>query len=165
MNFVVFLLLSLFSIVLQSTVFVNLTVFGVKPDLILLLTVLFSIFCGPQKGGALGFFVGLLQDLYLGSFIGMSALAKGVTCVMTGWIAKGAFRENMLVPIIAMFMGTLLHESVYLILGKLIGLPWGWSLWLWRGIPAALYNACLVPFVYSFFYDWAAQKNEELQTL
>jgi hypothetical protein len=47
-----------------------------------------------------------------------------------------------------------------IICGKIIGLNWSWNLWLWKGLPVAMYNSCLVPLIYSFFFNLA---NKELE--
>lgn len=161
MNGVLIVLLALLGLVLQSTLFNQLAVAGVKPDLVLILALFYSIFRGPLPGGLAGFFLGLLEDLYVGRLIGMNALAKGLTTLLSGWLAERAFRENMLVPIITLFLGSLFNQFVFLLLGKVGGLDWPLSLWFWKGLPVAIYNACLVPFVYVPFFQWATRDQEE----
>ena len=74
--------LAIISLLLQSTILPYLTVGGVTPDLILVLAVLYSIFQGPKRGALMGFILGLMEDLFLGRFIGMKAL----TCLLyTSW--------------------------------------------------------------------------------
>lgn len=159
MNYFVFAALALCGLIFQSALFQHLSVADVKPDFILILALVYSIFQGPGKGLAVGFFLGLLEDLFLGRFIGMNALAKGISGAFIGWLTKSAFQENILVPIFSLFIGTLLNQLVYFCLGKFLGLSWPWSLWLWKGWPLALYNTCLVPLIYSYFFNWAAKEN------
>lgn len=161
MNLAVMFVMAILGILLQTNVFNIFTIGGVKPDIILILAIFYSIFQGPKKGVFFGFAIGLLEDLYLGRFIGMNALAKGITSFFTGWITGGAFRENLLVPIISLVVGTLLNQFIFLSLGKLAGLQWSWSLWFWKGVPLAIYNSCLVPFIYSKFYYWAIKEKEK----
>lgn len=160
MNIFILVFLALFGWILQSTVFTHLIIAGVKPDILLILVLFQSIFNGHEKGGIIGFSIGLFEDLLLGRFIGMNALAKGLSSFFVGWIAKGAFRENLLVPILLIFLGTLFNQLIFLISGKIVGLQWSWSLWLWKGLPLAIYNACLVPFFYGYFYQWANPEKE-----
>ncbi|MFZ5753740.1 MAG: rod shape-determining protein MreD [Bacillota bacterium] len=160
MSYPVLFFLAIIGLVLQSTLFNHLIIAGVKPDIILILALFYSIFQGPGRGGVFGFFLGLLEDIFLGRFIGMNALTKGLTSFVFGWIATGAFRENLLVPFLTLFVGTLFNELIFLSLGKIMGLTWSWNLWLWKGIPLAIYNSCLVPFIYARFYNWATQNDE-----
>lgn len=162
MNHLLLVFLAIIGLVLQSTLFDHLIIAGVKPDIVLILALFYSIFQGPVRGGAFGFLLGLLEDIFLGRFIGMNALAKGLTSLVLGWMATGTFRENLLVPVLTLFVGTLFNELIFLFLGKIVGLTWSWNLWLWKGIPLAIYNICLVPFIYARFYKWATRNEESL---
>lgn len=160
MSYPLLILLAILGLVLQSTLFTHLALAGVKPDIILVLAIFHSIFKAPLQGASFGFLLGLIEDIYLGRFIGMNALAKALSCYIISWFAQGAFRENQLVPIIAVFLGTLINSLAVLVLGMLMGLDWKWGLGLWIGIPAAIYNSCLVPFFYARFFVWATRDQE-----
>ena len=164
MYYVRLLFFGLVGILLESTIFAHLTIAGVKPDLLLMLVIFNSIFQGPVKGTFFGFFLGLLEDFFIGSFFGMNALAKGITCLVWGWFMQGAFRENLFVPVLSLFLGSLFHGAIILLLGNIVGLNWSWNLFFWKVFPAAIYNTCLVPFLYSGFYNFVT-KNLEQQTL
>lgn len=161
MTLAVLIFLSLIGLILQSTVFNSIAIAGVKPDFILILVIFYSIIRGNQKGAAVGFLLGLIEDVYLGRFIGMNALAKGLTGFAAGILTRGAFSDNLFVPIITTFLGTLLNGFIFLVLGKTAGLQWAMSLWLWKAVPMAIYNACLVPFIYSWFYDRMTKPGQE----
>jgi len=147
-------------ILLESTFFSELTVAGVKPDLLLVLVIFNCLFRGPSQGGIFGFIIGLLEDLYLGSFIGLNALTKGLTAFLAGRLLKGAFRENLLVPVIALFLGSVFNGIMLFVLGKMAGLNWAVDFFYWKILPVSIYNTCLVPFVYSAYYHWV---NHDLQ--
>lgn len=161
MKYIILFILSLFGLVLQTTIFTKLMFFGIKPDILLIIALFYSIFYGKLEGGIVGFCLGLLEDLYLGRFIGMNALSKGLTSYLIGFIAGSAFRENLLVPIITLFVGTLFNFTIVFILGTINGLQWTWALFLSKGLPLAIYNACLVPFVYIPFYRWTNKETEK----
>lgn len=161
MGYLVLYILAFISLVLQSTLLSHFTVAGVKPDLILILVVFYSVLSGPKKGLFSGFTLGLLEDLYLGRFVGMNALSKGITAAFVGWISEGAFCENLFVPIISVFVGTLFNQIIVYGLGKFMGFNWYFQLWIWRALPVALYNTCLVPFIYSCYYYWTTKKAQK----
>lgn len=161
MNYLFMVMLAILGILLQSTVFGHIAIAGVTPDIILILVLFHSIFQGPRKGALFGFALGLLEDIFLGRFIGMNALTKGLTAGIVGWFAQRAFSENLLVPIISLFCGSILNELFFFIAGRLIGLNWSFELLVWRAIPVAFFNTCLVPFVYSRFYYWATRNKED----
>lgn len=152
--------LVLAGLTLQSTLFSHLAVAEVKPDLILILVAFYSIMKGARRGLFFGFLAGLLEDVFLGRFIGMNALAKGLTGFLAGWVTRGAFSENLLVPISTLFLGTFFNQFLYFIIGKTAGLHWTLELWFWKSFPQAIYNTCLVPFFYSHFYYWVIKENE-----
>ncbi len=161
MIYLVVVFLTFGCLVLQSTVLQYLTVGGVTPGLVLVVAVLCSIFQEPKRGTVIGAICGLMEDIFLGRFIGMNALAKGLTSLIIGWFAQRAFRENILLPIMAMFLATLFNEAVFLIIGKIAGLQWAWELWFWKAIPLAIYNTCLIPFIYIPIYNWFTRKKED----
>lgn len=161
MNYLVLVMLAFIGILLQSTLFAHITIAGVTPDIILIVVLFYSIFQGSRKGAIFGCALGLLEDIFLGRFIGMNALTKGLTAGIVGWFAQRAFKENILVPIIALFCGSLLNEIFFLLAGTIMGLSWSFELWLWRAIPVAVFNTCLVPFIYSRFYYWAIKDEED----
>lgn len=156
------IVLAIISLLLQSTVLPYLTVGGVTPDLVLVLAILYTIFQGPKRGVAMGFVLGIIEDIFLGRFIGMNALTKGITSFIIGWFSQRAFRENILVPILAMVSATLFNELLFLCVGKIVGLNWGWDLWFWRALPTAIYNTCLVPFIYIPTFNWFTDENSSL---
>ncbi|MCR4441023.1 MAG: rod shape-determining protein MreD [Peptococcaceae bacterium] len=153
-------LFALTGLVMQSTIFNHIALAGIKPDFVLILAIFFSILCGPRRGTIVGFLLGLLEDVYLGRFIGMNAFSKGATSFLVGWISRGAFSENLLIPIISMFAGTFFNSALYFLAGKALGLQWSMRLWLWNSIPLAIYNTCLVPFIYPRFFHLASRFNE-----
>lgn len=155
---------SLLCLILQSTLFPQLMVAGVKPDLLLILLIFNCFFQGPWRGSLVGFALGFLEDLYLGSYVGLNALTKAITVFICGWFLRGAFREKLLVPIFALFFGSLIHGLLMILGGHIIGLPWTWGLFYWKVLPAAIYNACLVPFLYASYYHWV-QKDLEQQSI
>ena len=159
--YVAMFFLTILGLVLESTLLSEYTVAGVKPDLLLILVIFNCIFRGPYQGSLFGFFVGLLEDLYLGNFIGLNALTKGFTSFLGGWLLKGAFRENLLIPVIALFLGTIFNGTILFILGKILGLNWALDFFYWKILPVAIFNTCLVPFIYSGYYHWVNQEIEQ----
>jgi rod shape-determining protein MreD len=152
--------MAIVALILQTTLFYEINIAGVKPDIILVLVICISVVCGPRHGGFVGLTLGLLEDLYLGRFIGMNSICKGTTGIIVGWFTLGAFSENLLVPIISVFLGTVLNGLIYFISGKILGLNWTMNLWLWNTVPLAIFNMCLVPFIYHRFYYFAQGLGE-----
>jgi rod shape-determining protein MreD len=139
------------SLSLQSTLFSDLSYRGVKPDLLAIIVIFYSLFHGTLSGAGLGFIYGLGEDLILGRFVGLNALAKGITGYVIGLGEKRVFKENFLVPLLVCFSGTVLCQVVYLLLLSLVS---GENVWLrFKGVilPQALYNSLLGLLIYGKF--------------
>ena len=67
-------LLILVTFILQSTVFQSLAIASIAPNLLLILTVSFGFMRGKKEGLFVGFFCGLLIDIFYGNLIGFYAL-------------------------------------------------------------------------------------------
>jgi rod shape-determining protein MreD len=82
-------------VVLQTTVFsAGLRVFGVMPDLGLVLTVAVACWLGPERGAVFGFVTGLAVDLFLSTPLGVSALAFALVGYGAGIVAGGLLRPS-----------------------------------------------------------------------
>ena len=144
--------LFLLALLLQSTVFNVLTLAGVKPDFVLLLVIYFAFSTGPGKGALMGLVLGLLEDFYIGRYIGMNALALLAAGLIAGWFETKLYKENLLIALLVVFVTTAASQGIILFSGLAAGLNWdsgnGFNI-IW---PLALYNTCLVPFTYPWFH-------------
>lgn len=109
-------------IFLQTTFAADLRVGGVAPDFMLLLTVCAGLAGGASQGALVGFFAGLLTDLFLaGTPVGLSALAFCLTGSLVG-----AFRSNLLpggraITVAMAFLGTAAGVVIFLAVSDLVG--------------------------------------------
>ncbi|MHB9144084.1 MAG: rod shape-determining protein MreD [Symbiobacteriia bacterium] len=158
--------LTLAGVVAQTTVIDKLIVFGVKPDVLLLLAIIYGLLYGPSRGAAVGFVGGLLQDLLMGRLIGMRALSKAITGGLAGLAEREVFKENLAMPFLLSLVGTVLAEAaVYLVL-RVTGRPTPFvQAWKQVIVPEAIYNAVLSPFLYKLFYRYAPTWYEEAAAL
>src|SRR4249919_1005558 len=81
-------------VVIQTTVFPHLRVFGAAPDLCLLATVAVAYEDGPDTGAMFGFFSGLAIDLFLASPLGVSALSFAIIGYLVGVFQSGLLRPS-----------------------------------------------------------------------
>lgn len=159
MNYLVLGLLGLFSLLLESTLFNELMIAGVKPDLVLIIVILYAVFNGPQEGAMLGLFLGFLEDLFMAKYLGINALTKFSVGLIIGSFEKRIYKENFFVPTIALLFGSLIHGLLFIFISNIIGYPLGIKSFISLVIPIAIYNTCFAPFVYGSFYK-AATKRE-----
>ena len=153
MRYLVMTVLFLISLILQSTLFPHLTVAGVKPDLVLILVVFYTLLHGSREGALVGAIGGLLQDLLLGQNIGMNALAKIMVGYLFGLLEKKIYKENLLIPMAILFLATLMNETILYLLRQYVGSSVGYFTALKNVIiSTAIYNSCLTPFIYGRFH-------------
>lgn len=116
MRYLVLILLPFISVFLQTTVFSFFSIKGAIPDLVLIFVVFFALLNGSKNAGIYGFLCGLLEDLYIGRFIGINALSKGITAYIIGLLEGRVFKENLFVGIISIVIGTCINSLCLLIL-------------------------------------------------
>src|SRR2546429_5962445 len=81
------------ALVLQSTLFSQVTLAGVKPELVYLVTVVLAFLEGPSSGALAGFAGGMAQDFLLNQPKGITAL----TLTLVGY-AVGTIRQYIVTP-------------------------------------------------------------------
>lgn len=140
-------------LVLETTIFKDLTVYGVEPDLVLIVAIAYALINGPEKGAIFGFIGGLAQDIMTGRYLGMNALSKALSCYLVGQVEQKVYKEHALVSIFFVCLGTLINELIVYIVGNLVGLDIAFKSALWNVIlPMMLYNGLLSPIIYHYFY-------------
>jgi len=107
-------LLLLFAGLLQSTTANRILVRGVKPDLVLLLVIIGTLIYGSRSGIFWGFVGGMGLDLFSGGALGSSSLALIAASLAVGSGHRTLSRYNILVPMAAIMVGTLVYALVYL---------------------------------------------------
>ncbi|NLT95618.1 MAG: rod shape-determining protein MreD [Clostridia bacterium] len=152
MRYVVLAFLGLIGLVLETTLFNELIVAGVKPDLILIIVILYALFNGPRQGAFVGLTLGFLEDLFQAKYFGLNAATKFITGLLAGFLEKRMYKDNFFVPVLVLFTGSLVHTLLYFLFSNLVGYQIETEK-LWRVIlPFAVYNTCFCPFIYSSFY-------------
>jgi len=159
MRIVVVVLLSLLGLILQTTIFSHLRFFGMIPDLVLILTVCFALLRGATEGAIVGFFSGLLEDMFSGQSLGINAISKMLIAYVIGLTEEKVYKENPWVAVVALLVATILDNLLAIFLYKtFFTLPnLGFTTFnrvLW---PAILYNIFLAPFVYIKLYSWLSK--------
>lgn len=107
------------AIFLESTLFSRFSLRGTVPDLVLIFVTFYALLNGKRAGFEYGFLCGLFEDLYLGRFIGMNALAKGLTGYLVGKLEVNVFKDNILVGFGGVIFSTVLNSILMLLLAQL----------------------------------------------
>lgn len=138
-------------VVLQTTVFTHLRIFGAIPDLCLVATVAIAYEEGPQTGALFGFASGLAVDLFLASPAGLSALANACTGYGVGVFQGGLVRESRMLPVVLGGIGGLVGGTIFVVVGGIAGQSGYLTLTSLRiVIVASIYDAVVAPLVFPF---------------
>lgn len=144
---------AILGIALQATWLADLNLPGnIVPDLILIMVISYSLLRGSDEGLFFGLAAGLFLDLVAGGVIGIQTLAKATAGFSAGLLEKTIFKDNLLVPVIAAFVGTLVLESLSVLMQ--LSFHGNYNFWLQivsTIIPLALYNAAFAPLIYKLF--------------
>jgi len=81
-------------LILQESVFNDLRIFGVKPNLALVVLFLFSSYLNVQKSMYIGLFLGLYVDIIYGNFFGLFALQFMYIGMFSSLITPLRFKGN-----------------------------------------------------------------------
>ena len=116
MRYFMLAFLPFLALFLQSTVFRAFSINSAIPDMVLVLVIFYALFNGDRKGTVYGVMCGLLEDLYIGRFIGINSISKGITAYIVGRLQGNVFKENLIVGIIGVIGGTVLNSGLLFIL-------------------------------------------------
>jgi rod shape-determining protein MreD len=138
-----------FVVIVQVAVFPHLRLFGVVPDLGLLLALAVGYQEGPEWGAVAGFLAGFGYDLFLETPVGLNALTYAVVGYTIGVLESGLFRSPRWLPSILGLLGGLAGGLFFIGIGVLAGVDAVKGTQGVRTIAlAAVYDAILAPFVF-----------------
>ncbi|HYY07528.1 MAG TPA: rod shape-determining protein MreD [Actinomycetota bacterium] len=137
------------ALLLQTTVFPELTLLGVRPELLYLVTVVFAALQGPAEGAVVGFIGGLAQDFMLNTPKGITALTLTMLGYTVGLARQYITSPSPLLPAVLVALGTAggiaFHQTVAFLLGQDPG-PFGYLAKVI--LLTAVYGAILTPIFY-----------------
>lgn len=113
MRFLITALVFLVAGIIQTSFFENIRIFGVEPNLFLVLVICFSILREGLKGGFIGALGGIIQDAVMGNSLGGYTLLNMLLGISISSINKRFVRENLIVPIFFVFVFSLMYETVF----------------------------------------------------
>lgn len=148
------------SLILQTTLLSFLRIGGIMPDLLLIFLILVALLCGSLVGGVLGFTVGLAQDLLRGRYLGLQALSGLLTGYLVGCLESKVYKENPLVSLFFVFLGSFLYHGIFFIGQGLVGTFFFSPKLFWQGlVPEAFYNTLLTLFFFRPFYRLVGRQS------
>jgi len=107
---------------LQSTVFRSLAFAGIVPNLLVILTASFGFMRGENEGLLIGFFSGILCDIFFGSVLGFYALILMYIGFLNGKFHRIFYPEDIKLPLALIIVSDITYSiTCYLLLFLLRG--------------------------------------------
>ncbi|MGQ9599529.1 MAG: rod shape-determining protein MreD [Anaerolineae bacterium] len=162
-----YLLIPLLAIValIQATVMPHLRVWGVFPDLPLLVVASWALLRGAREGLIWGFIAGLAVDLSSGAPLGAATISLMVAGGVSGFGEATVFRSHVALPLVTVAGVTVLYDLLFLLVMQLSGQEVVWLESLWRTIvPSALLNMLISPLVLGMMHPlhrWFGREKME----
>ena len=113
----------IFSNILQSTLLSGIRIRGISPNFNIIIIVSFALLRGSKEGSIIGFFAGLIMDIFFSTSRGYLAIIGAAIGYFCGKFNKDFYRENLILPFMLTLTGTLVYglgESLpFLLRGKI----------------------------------------------
>lgn len=159
---VVFLLISVFFI-LQCTVFKSLALANISPNLLIVLTSSFGFMRGKKEGLFIGFFSGLLIDIFYSDILGFYSLIYMYIGFFNGFFKKIFYPEDVKLPMALivgsdLIYGLLIYFFLFLFRGRF---EFGYYL-IHIIIPELVYTILITLILYRMIL-WINKKLEEIE--
>lgn len=127
----------------------HLAILGVKPDLLLLVVISWSLLRGAKEGMIWALVGGIGLDLFSGAPFGTSTVALVALSLLAGLGELSVFRTHIALPLIATLIAALAYNSFFLLLLYARGCSIAWTDSLIKVVlPSTLLNVLLAPFIY-----------------
>ena len=137
------------ALLLQSTIFTQVKLVGVRPELLYVVTISMAILEGPNEGAIVGFAGGMAQDFLLNQPKGITALTLTLLGYAVGLARQYIVSPSPLLPTVLVAVGTFAGVIFYEIVSFLLGQSDDPLLFSLRvALLTAVYNAILTPLVY-----------------
>ena len=126
------------SFLLQCTVLNTVAVFGITPNILLVLTIVYSFFFQKMDGIVFSILFGLIQDMFFGQVVGISPLIYFAVGMLLKMVRSVVFRDNKLLLILLTAAATLFYTADYWALNSMM-LQADMSLIYWlKSVPVSI---------------------------
>ncbi|SES74891.1 rod shape-determining protein MreD [Natronincola peptidivorans] len=151
MKILVIGLIIVINLILQPTLFQFIRINNVLPNTSLILVVCFAINNNKTKGTAIGFTIGILQDILFSKMIGINALIYMLIGYFISLTNRNIFKDNLIIPVVLTGLAT----GFYYIVGTFLVYFLGFHMEFFNIFKNMLfveivYNAIISIFIYIY---------------
>ena len=112
-RFIVSIILIIICFLLQTTFFKGLAFGGIVPNLLIIITSSFGFMRGEKTGLLIGFFCGLLSDIFFGNVIGLNAMIYMYIGYANGKFHQIFFPDDIKLPLFLILASDLAYGFLY----------------------------------------------------
>ncbi len=128
------ILLIFLALLLQASWINSLAIYGIAPDIVIIILVFIAFTRGQIEATILGFISGLLIDIYdPGTRLGVNALANSLVGFFAGYSRVSIAAEALQAQAAILFAATLLHDVIFFLVAlqplKILSVGLGTSLY------------------------------------
>lgn len=113
MRYVLIFLMVVLGFTIQTTIIRYIEVFNTKPNIILVIVILYALIRGKHEGSIIGFLSGVIVDVISGRVFGAHALLFMYICILVGTFNKRFFKDSFFVAVLFISVFTFLYQSVF----------------------------------------------------
>lgn len=136
--------------ILQTSLLNLISFHNVSADLLLLLTVSYSLTHGFRRGAFVGFCSGLLQDIASGTFLGFNTLSKMVIGFGFGFMLGRVYEKKFILPLLSSILATAVNYLISLLVILMLGYR--------VNMLHSLYNLLLIPLIYNLCFSYVVHR-------
>jgi len=150
-------ILAVVNVILESTLFQYMRIYGIKPDFSIMIIVAYAIMRGSSFGAFTGLGIGLFIDIMYGRVIGINAMSYMVTGYIIGQAHENVFKDSLIPPFIFNFIAIIIFQHSFILLSYFsndfpsAGISYVYML-LKVILPQAFYNAVVGSMAYRLIY-------------
>lgn len=165
LTFIYILFLILIIFIVQMFIIDNKTLFGVKPNLILISTIIVSLWYGLYAGTFYSFIIGFVTDLLFGNTFGMFTISYTIVGATIGFLNNTYRKENKISLIYLTIIATSLFEIISYIEYAIVYSVFSNVFYLLIQIfLSSLLNIVIVYIIYSLIYRVAESLDDRLKS-
>ena len=137
------------NLVLSATLYEHFSLFGVKPDIMLIIITSIAILYNRNTAMLIGLETGMIQDIIFSKPIGITALSYVIVAYVVGLYNSKIFKDNIIVPIFFTVMASIIKHTVLILMFYIIHLDfYFWSYIKSIALYELIYNSILSVLVY-----------------
>lgn len=154
------ILIILVCFLLECTVFQKLAFASITPNLLIVVTSSFGFMRGKKEGMAVGFFSGLLVDIFFSDLIGFYALIFMLLGYVNGFFKRIFFDEDIKLPLILIAASDFIYGHIICIFMFIMRSKFSYVYYLRNVIMPELIYTILVTLI---LYQFILQINQKLE--